>query len=58
MSSGFFGFEEIPSSQPEEQRAYLESEEESVSAGSPELEGERLGGDFDDEQNDDEEEGR
>ncbi|KAJ9476790.1 DDK kinase regulatory subunit DBF4 [Pseudozyma hubeiensis] len=58
MSSGFFGFEEIPSSQPEEQRAYLESEEESVSAGSPELEDERFGGDFDDEQNDEEEERR
>lgn len=42
MSSGYFGFEQIPSSQLEEQLAYTDSEEESVSAGSPELEGEEF----------------
>ncbi|CBQ67784.1 related to Hsk1-interacting molecule 1 [Sporisorium reilianum SRZ2] len=50
LSSGYFGFEQIPSSQQEEQLAYTESEEESVSAGSPELEGEEFGGDPFDEQ--------
>ena len=36
MSARFFDLDAIPSSQPEENVAYTESEEESVSAGSPE----------------------
>ncbi|TKY90620.1 hypothetical protein EX895_000618 [Sporisorium graminicola] len=52
MSSGYFGFEQIPSSQQEEQLAYTESEEESVSAGSPELEGEEFQSNDFDEQGD------
>lgn len=54
MSSGFFGFEEIPSSQPEEQQTYFESEEESVSAGSLELEGTRFDENPSDERDNDE----
>ncbi|KAJ1030288.1 hypothetical protein NDA16_001198 [Ustilago loliicola] len=42
LSSGYFDFEAIPSSQPEENVPYTESEEESVSAGSPELEGDEF----------------
>lgn len=42
LSSGYFDFEAIPSSQPEENVPYTESEEESVSAGSPEVEGDEL----------------
>lgn len=36
LSLGYFDFEAIPSSQPEEDAPYTDSEEESVSAGSPE----------------------
>ncbi|SPC65461.1 related to Hsk1-interacting molecule 1 [Ustilago sp. UG-2017b] len=43
LSLGYFDFEAIPSSQPEENVLYTESEEASVSAGSPELEGNEFG---------------
>jgi len=43
LSSGFFDFEAIPSSQPEENVAYEASEEESVSAGSPDTESAEFG---------------
>ncbi|SPO20961.1 related to Hsk1-interacting molecule 1 [Ustilago trichophora] len=43
MASRFFGHDAIPSSQPEENVPYTESEGESVSAGSPEGEDAELG---------------